>query len=89
MLFLYLQNEEAAGEDLDSDESEEYQPSDASGEVESEGDSDEDYSSIAEDESESGKLHPLPMMNMVSCFEINAHSCVIIDDYFNTFPVIV
>ena len=39
----------------DSEQSDEYRPSDISDDVGSEEDSDEDYSSLAEDESESGE----------------------------------
>ena len=55
--------------DSDSEQSDEYQPSDVSDEVGSEDDSDEDYSSIAEDESESGEPKLATCMLLASYIE--------------------
>ena len=50
-----IQTEEGGAMESDSEQSDEYRPSDMSDDVGSEEDSDEDYSSLAEDESESGE----------------------------------
>ena len=55
LLLKFIHSIHSARWESDLEQSDEYRPSDISDKVGSEDDSDEDYSSLAEDESESGE----------------------------------